>query len=89
MKEGQKLTYTFTIVNKGSAGLIIKKIKNSDNCTTALTGSSLLKPGQEGGVKVEFDTKNISGKNTRTITVESNDPKEPAKVLTITADVHK
>jgi len=47
------------------------------------------RPGQEGTIQVELDTKNRSGKMSRTITVRSNDPKDPAKILTIYADILK
>jgi hypothetical protein len=36
-----------------------------------------------------LDTKNRSGKMSRTVTVNSNDPKDPAKILTIYADIVK
>ena len=48
-----------------------------------------IQPGQEGTLKVELDTKNRSGKMSRTITISSNDPKDPTKVLTIYADIVK
>lgn len=89
VQEGQKLTYSFRIVNKGSAGLLIKEVKCSSGCTATLSSMTAIKPGQEGSIKFEFDTKNSLGKITKTVTVQSNDPKEPRKILTIYADVIK
>lgn len=89
VSEGEKINYTFRFVNKGESELIIKDVKSSCGCTAALLSSSNIKPGQEGTLKVEFDTKNRSGKNSKTITVQSNDPKDPAKILTIYADIIK
>lgn len=89
VSEGNKVNYTFKFVNKGQSELSIKAVKSSCGCTAALLSSNVIKPGQEGTIKVEFDTKNRSGKNSKTITVESNDPKDPTKVLTIYADVQK
>jgi uncharacterized cupredoxin-like copper-binding protein len=89
VNEGAKLDYTFRFINKGSTDLLIKDVKSSCGCTAALLSSSNLKPGQEGTIKVEFDTKNRAGKNSKTITVQSNDPDNPAKVLTIYADIVK
>jgi uncharacterized cupredoxin-like copper-binding protein len=89
VSEGEKVNYTFRFVNKGTSELIIKDVRSSCGCTAALLNSSNIKPGQEGTLKVEFDTKNRSGKNSKTVTVQSNDPKDPTKVLTIYADIVK
>jgi len=89
VSEGEKINYTFRFSNKGQAVLIIKDVKSSCGCTAALLSTSNIKPGQEGTIKVEFDTKNRSGKNSKTVTVQSNDPKDPTKILTIYADIQK
>jgi len=89
VSEGEKINYTFRFVNKGQSELVIKDVKSSCGCTAALLSSSNIKPGQEGTIKVEFDTKNRSGKNSKTVTVQSNDPKDPTKILTIYADISK
>lgn len=89
VSEGEKVDYTFRFVNKGTSELIIKDVKSSCGCTAALLNSSNIKPGQEGTIKVEFDTKNRSGKNSKTVTVQSNDPIDPTKILTIYADIIK
>jgi len=89
VNEGEKVNYTFSFANKGTSVLTIKDIKTSCGCTAALLSQDNLTPGQEGTLKVELDTKNRSGKMSRTITVNSNDPKDPAKVLTIYADIIK
>jgi hypothetical protein len=87
VNEGDTVTYTFRFVNKGNSTLTIKDIKTSCGCTAALLSQDNLKPNQEGTVKVKLDTKNRSGKMSRTVTIQSNDPKDPAKVLTIYADI--
>jgi len=89
VNEGGKVDYTFRFMNKGVSELVIKDVKSSCGCTAALLSNSNIKPGQEGTIKVEFDTKNRSGKNSKTVTVQSNDPKDPTKILTIYADVVK
>lgn len=86
---GDKVNYTFNFANKGTSTLTIKDIRTSCGCTAALLSEDNLAPGKEGTLKVELDTKNRSGKMSRTITISSNDPKDPTKVLTIYADVVK
>ena len=89
VNEGDKVNYTFNFANKGSSVLTIKDIRTSCGCTAALLSQDNISPGQEGTLKVELDTKNRSGKMSRTITISSNDPKDPTKVLTIYADIVK
>jgi hypothetical protein len=89
VKEGDKVDYTFKFMNNGSSNLIIKDVKTSCGCTAALLSEDNLNPGQEGTIKVELNTANRSGKMSRTVTIQSNDPNEPAKVLTISADIVK
>lgn len=87
--EGETVTYTFKFVNKGKAILDIKDIKTSCGCTAALVSSKQIDPGKEGTLKIDLDTKNRQGRMSRTITINSNDPEEPNKVLTIYAEVKK
>lgn len=89
VQEGKKVEYTFKFTNLGSGNLEIKDIKTSCGCTAALVSSEKLEPGQKGTLKVELDTTNRSGRMSRTITINSNDPSEPQKVLMIYADVQK
>jgi len=87
--EGKKVEYTFKIENKGTESLIIKDVKTSCGCTAAVVNNSTIKPGEVGSIKVDFDTKSRQGKNSKSITIVSNDTKEPNKVITIYADVQK
>ena len=89
VKEGLKIEYTFKFENKGTESLVVKDIKTSCGCTAAVVSNSNLKPGEVGSIKVDFDTKNRAGRNSKSITIVSNDKNEPNKVLTIYADVQK
>lgn len=89
VKEGEIVSHTFKFSNKGKATLQIKDIKTSCGCTAALISDKEIPPGKQGTLKVELDTKNRQGRMSRTITVVSNDPEEPNKILTIYAEVTK
>jgi hypothetical protein len=89
VKEGKVVSHTFKFVNNGKADLDIKDIKTSCGCTVASVSSKQIAPGKDGTMKIDLDTKNRQGKMSRTITVISNDPDEPTKVITIFADVNK
>ena len=89
VKEGNIVEYTFSFLNTGKEILKINDVRTSCGCTAALVSSERLEPGAEGTLKVELDTKNRSGKMSRTITIQSNDPRDPTKILTVYADVEK
>ncbi|QQS37725.1 MAG: DUF1573 domain-containing protein [Ignavibacteriales bacterium] len=89
VEEGKKVQHTFSFSNLGQGKLEIKDIVTSCGCTAALVSDKVLEPGQNGTLKVELDTSKRSGKMSRTVTVKTNDPKEPNKVLTIFAEVQK
>ena len=89
VKEGDVVSHTFKFVNQGKETLDITDIKTSCGCTAALVSSKKIEPGKDGTIKIDLDTKNRQGRMSRTITVTSNDPEEPNKVITIYAEVNK
>lgn len=89
VKEGKKIEYVFKFQNTGSESLLIKDVKTSCGCTAAVVSNNSLKPGEYGSIKVDFDTKGRQGRNSKSITVVSNDKRDANKVLTIYADVQK
>ena len=89
VNEGKVVDYTFNFKNTGKSKLEIKDVQTSCGCTAAIISSKMIEPGQEGTLRVELDTKDREGKMSRNVTIKSNDPAEPDKVLIIFADVNK
>ena len=89
VENGKVVDYIFKFVNKGNSILNIQDIKTSCGCTAALVSSKSVKPGEDGTIKVELNTKGHTGKMVRTVTIKSNDPKTPTSTLTIFAEVVK
>jgi uncharacterized cupredoxin-like copper-binding protein len=89
VKEGKMLVHTFKYKNIGKTELLIKDVRSSCGCTAAILSGKNLKPGEEGTLKVEFDTKGRLGRNSKSITIFSNDPDNPVFVLTVYADIEK
>lgn len=89
VKEGELLVHVFKFKNTGNADLDVMDVKTSCGCTAAILSANLLKPGEEGSLKIEFDTANRFGRVSRTITISSNDQKNSPKVLTIYAEIVK
>lgn len=89
VKEGEVVSHTFKFINKGKVNLDIKDIKTSCGCTAALVSNKTIEPGKDGTIKIDLDTKNRQGRMSRTVTINSNDPEEPYKVITIYAEINK
>ncbi|MBI5726590.1 MAG: DUF1573 domain-containing protein, partial [Ignavibacteriales bacterium] len=89
IQEGKIVDYTFAFKNSGKKDLEIKDIRTSCGCTAALVSQKLLKPGEAGTLKIEFDSSNRFGRMSRTISVTTNETEAPVKVLTIYAEVVK
>ncbi|MCX6255404.1 MAG: DUF1573 domain-containing protein [Bacteroidia bacterium] len=84
--EGEKVGYTFTFDNKGTANLIITSATTSCGCTVPKYNAKPIPPGGNGNIEVVFDTSGRNGMQTKTITVKSN-ASIPVVLLKITAEV--
>ena len=89
VKEGEVLDLKVIVSNIGDSELEIKRIKSSCGCTAALMSEKKLAPNEKSELKIEFNTKNLSGQIARTVTLYSNDPKNPTRVLTLIANIEE
>lgn len=85
--EGEKLKLSLSFKNTGKDVLEIKDVKTSCGCTVASLSSKKLIPGQNGKLDIEFDTSDRQGKMARTITLFSNDPKDPEQTITLFVNI--
>lgn len=85
--EGEKLKLTVNYENTGKDILEIKDVKTSCGCTVASLSSKKLNPGEEGKINIEFDTSDRLGKMARTITIFTNDPKNPEQTITLFVNI--
>jgi hypothetical protein len=70
--EGEKVSYTFTFDNKGTANLILSSATTTCGCTVPKYDTKPIPPGASGNLEVVFDTSGRNGMQTKTITVKSN-----------------
>ncbi|PID59524.1 MAG: hypothetical protein CR986_05675 [Ignavibacteriae bacterium] len=89
IEEGQVLDLTIQVKNIGNKNLVIKRIKSSCGCTAVLMADKNLAPNQSSDLKIEFNSKGLSGQIARTITIYSNDSKHPSRVITLIANIKK
>ena len=59
VKKDALLTYTFKFENTGENDLVIMKAFGSCGCTVPEYSKEPIKPGEEGKIKVSFDTKGM------------------------------
>ena len=82
-----KLEYTFKFKNTGEGDLIISNARASCGCTIPYFPKEPIKPGESNEMKVRFNSKGKSGKQTKQITVFSNaNPNK--KIVTILGNVN-
>lgn len=85
---GQQLTHRFPFVNSGDRPLIIQGVHAACGCTVVLAEPGKeYAPGEKGFVEVRFDSKDFAGPVVKVVTVMSNEPLMPHRVLTIKAQV--
>lgn len=89
IKEGQKIEYTFKILNKGKSDLQIRSVKASCGCTAANPTSNVIKSGADTDLKVIFDSTGKLGLQNKTITIISNDPNQSTTILRVSGNVSK
>lgn len=72
IQEGKVIEHLFTFENSGQAPLVISNIQASCGCTTPEWTKTPIKPGEEGFVKVAFNSSGKSGVQSPTVTIQAN-----------------
>ena len=81
--EGEKVTFNFRFRNSGKKPLVITNTTASCGCTVPEKPEKPIMPGEEGFIKVVFNSKGKSGHQEKNITVMSNtNPEFPKLQLT-------
>jgi len=85
--DGEKLTVSYTFTNTGKKPLEIESAKASCGCTTPELKERIIQPGATSEITAVFDSRGRGGKQTKTITVKSNDPDNGTVVLKLECEV--
>ncbi len=83
----KKVSLRFKVSNTGNADLQISSVNPSCGCTSTVLGNWFLKPGESSEIEAVFDPNHLKGIVRKSLTVVSNDPKNPSALLTFEADV--
>jgi len=85
--EGVQLKHSFTIKNTGGSSLTIHNAYSTCGCTVPKLEKHLLKPGESTSLQVIIDTAMKQNVVTKTVFVNSNDPRHHRSTLYLTLDV--
>lgn len=80
-------THEFQFINAGKSDLVLRKITSSCGCTAVTPKEKVIQPGQSSSIKATFNAGTRQGKQNKTITIITNDPKNSTVVLRVTGEV--
>jgi hypothetical protein len=72
IKQGDKVSYDFKFANTGKSPLIITDAVATCGCTTPLWPHTPIKPGENGVIKVTFNSAGKTGLQDKQITITAN-----------------
>ena len=75
VKEGDVVEGTFNVSNKGKTDFVITDASASCGCTVPEWPKEAIKPGDSAKIKFSFNSKGRSGKQSKTITLQTNTEK--------------
>ena len=78
---------TLTIKNEGTDTLVISNVSSSCGCTGTLMSNERIAPGDSGALAITFDTQKAHGESKKTVSLETNDQKNPRVRISFTANV--
>jgi len=87
MKQGDKKEHTFMLTNSGKSDLLIRRVRSSCGCTAVAPSKKIIAAGETAPIKVTFDSRGKRGRQSKSITVITNDPKTPSTTLRITSNI--
>lgn len=87
VEHGEVLEYTFVFTNTGKSDLVIYSATASCGCTVPEYDKNLIVPGQQGKVKIVFNTRGFRGAQSKAITITSN-ASNSVMTLFVTANIH-
>lgn len=88
MVQGEKKEHTFSLTNSGKTDLLIRNVRSSCGCTAVAPSKKVIAPGETAPIKVTFDSSGKRGRQSKSITVITNDPKNPTTTLRVSTNIN-
>src|SRR5262249_49790947 len=89
VKSGDPVKYTYYFTNTGDVLLELTDVHPSCGCTAAGEYTKKVEPGHSGQIPIQFNSGNFNGQVVKTVTVTSNDKKQPTVVLQLKGTIWK
>jgi hypothetical protein len=89
LKQGEKVSHNFVVTNNGESNLILRKVRASCGCTAIQPDKMVIEPGESTNIVAEFNSRGMSGRQNKSVTIYSNDPKKSTLLLRLTGTVVK
>ena len=83
MENAKDVEHTFILKNEGDLSLEIRQVRPSCGCTVANISQKTIPPGGQAEVTTRLSLRGRQGLQHKTISVESNDPKQTTLVLSL------
>ena len=88
---GEILSRDVAVENDGASPLVVSTVSTSCGCTQASLEPMTIPPGEVGVLHINFDSgahgPDLTGKVTRQIFINSNDPQQPEALVEFTANI--
>ncbi len=72
MIQGEQVSFTYKFKNTGNAPLIISAVEKTCGCTDIKFPREPIKPGDESGISITYDSKGYKGFQNKRIIVKAN-----------------
>ena len=87
IKQGESVSHDFVFKNIGDGVLEINDVEAGCGCTSVGNWSRRVEPGMSGVIPIRFASDGLGGRVQRSVTVLSNDPRQPKLTLQLGGDV--
>ncbi len=87
LKQGETAEHRFLFTNTGKSELIIHAVRSGCGCTAIEPEKTLLQPGDSSTIGALFNSRGLRGRQSKSITVITNDPRNQVVVLRVTGEV--
>lgn len=87
ISQRSKIEHEYVFKNVGKSNLILRKIKSSCGCTAVSPKDKEIEPGESSSIKAIFSSGTRKGRQNKSITVITNDPKNSRVILRLSGEV--
>lgn len=88
MDQRKTVEHEFVFTNTGKSNLEIRKVRSSCGCTAVSPKEKVIHPGQSSSIKAIFSSGTRIGRQNKSITIITNDPKNPTVIVRLTGNVN-